>query len=172
MLRIRLKRTGRSNSPAYRLVLAEHSKAVKGKSKEDLGYFLPTRKEPVLEYNEERISYWIEKGAIPTDTVARLLTKAGVKGLEKYIDKYVHKKKRKAKEEEGDEGAPAAAPPVEKAEDDPAKETEETKESEDSKEKKLEDKPAEEVKPEPEEEKKEEAEATEEPAGDTEEKSE
>ncbi|MBI3336469.1 30S ribosomal protein S16 [Candidatus Peregrinibacteria bacterium] len=75
MLRIRLQRTGRENIPTFRLVVAEHSRPVKGKINEILGYFLPHRTPKVLEYKVERVVHWIKHGALPSNTVARLLKK-------------------------------------------------------------------------------------------------
>lgn len=104
MLRIRLQRTGRRNIPAFRIVLAEHSAPVKANHQEILGLFLPAREPAVLEFDANRISYWMGKGAKPTDTVARLLKKSGVKGMDPFIERYT---KRKKKTEGGKIEAPA-----------------------------------------------------------------
>lgn len=108
MLVLRLQRTGRKNVPTYRLVIAEKSAAVKGKSQEEVGYYLPQRTPHILEFKQERIEYWVKMGAQPSDTVARLLTRAGMKGLEKFIRPYAKKKKKG--EAEAAASAPAAAP--------------------------------------------------------------
>ncbi len=105
MLKIRLQRTGRENIPTYRLVVAEKRDPVKGRSLEVVGHYLPARNPVVFEHNDERIQYWIGKGAIPSTTVARLLKKAGLKNMEKFIETYT---KKKPKKEEA--AAPAAAP--------------------------------------------------------------
>ena len=146
MLRIRLQRTGNKNNPTFRLVVTEKSNAAKGKSLELLGHYLPTRTPVVFEFDKARIEHWISQGAAPTDTVARLLSKEGVKGLEKYIEKYTKQKKRKEVEEEP-APAPAAAPATEEsapAEEEKKEEApvEETREEE----KNEEEKPAEEEK--------------------------
>lgn len=99
MLKIRLQRTGRTNAPTYRLVVAEHSRPVQGKHLEVLGHYLPTRNPVVFEFDSEKILGWIKKGACPTDTVARLLNKSGVKGMEKFIVRYVKKRSKSATEE-------------------------------------------------------------------------
>ena len=109
MLVIRLQRTGKRNSPSYRLVVAEKSNPVKGKFIELLGHYLPTRDPSVFEYKEDRVANWISNGATPSNTAARLLNNAGMKGLEKYIDTYTKKKPKKEPEEKPEE-APAPAP--------------------------------------------------------------
>lgn len=101
MLVIRLQRTGRENLPTYRLVVAEKARPVKGKYLEIIGHYLPARDPAILEKKDDRIKHWIEKGAIPSDTVARLLKRAGTENMDKFIRPYV---KRKSKKEQ------AAAP--------------------------------------------------------------
>ncbi len=110
MLKIRLQRTGRENIPTYRLVVAEKRDPVKGKHLEVLGHFLPARDPAVFEHKDERIAFWIGKGAIPSETVARLLRKAGMKNMDKYITTYT--KKRSKKEPPAAPVAAAAPAPV------------------------------------------------------------
>lgn len=152
MLRIRLQRTGNKNNPTYRLVVADKARPVKKKSIEILGHYLPTRNPAEFEFKQDRVEHWISNGAAPTDTVARLLTNSGMKGLEKFMEKYTKKKKRNAPEEEE---APAAAPAETTeapAEDAPAAQeapAEEAKEEEKpAEEEKKEEEPVEEAAPE------------------------
>ncbi len=107
MLKIRLQRTGRENIPTYRVVVAQKSDPVKGKFLEVVGHYLPARKPAIFEHNDERILFWIGRGAIPSNTIARLLKGAGLKNMEKYIDTYT---KKRPKGEEPP--APAAAAPA------------------------------------------------------------
>ena len=100
MLKIRLQRTGRKNSPAYRIVVAEHTRPVQGKYLEILGHYLPTRKPAEFKVDAEQVAVWIKRGAQPTDTMARLLHANGVKGMESFVKQYTKKKKRNPSEEE------------------------------------------------------------------------
>lgn len=110
MLRIRLQRTGRRNLPTYRLVVAEHTAAVKGKFIEKFGYYRPAENPHVFEYDLDRIRHWIQFGAQPSNTVARLLKWKGVEGMEKFIIEMPSRKKK------GEEAAkPAVAAPVQEA---------------------------------------------------------
>ncbi len=113
MLIIRLQRTGRENLPTYRLVVAEKARPVKGGILELLGHYLPAANPPVLEIKKERIVHWISKGATASETAARLLTKQGIKGLDKYITRYT--KKRSKNEEPAQEVAAAPTPAPETA---------------------------------------------------------
>ena len=107
MLVIRLQRTGRKNLPTYRIVVAEKARPVKGKFLEIIGHYLPSQKEAVFKVDEEQVSTWEKKGAVPSDTLARLLKKNGVKNMEKFILRYPKRKSKNAPEEEP---AAAAAP--------------------------------------------------------------
>ncbi len=76
MLRIRLRRTGRTNRPHYRIVVAEHSAPLTGKFVDELGHFDPRTK--AMGLNQERLTKWLTVGAQPSNRVAKLLTTAGV----------------------------------------------------------------------------------------------
>lgn len=114
MLVIRLQRTGRENLPSYRVVVAEKARPVKGKFLEIVGHYLPTRDPKVFEHNDERIKQWIAKGAVPSNTIARLLKKSGVAGMEKFITTYT-KRPSKNPEVKAPEAKPAPAPVAEAA---------------------------------------------------------
>jgi len=105
MLTIRLQRTGRENTPTYRIVVTEHRNPAKGKFLEIVGHYLPARDPVMLEHNAERITHWVKQGAIPSDTVARILSKKGMKELEKFVQRYA---KQKSKKEQPKEAAPQA----------------------------------------------------------------
>ncbi len=112
MLVIRLQRTGRENLPTYRLVVAEKARPVKGKFLEILGHYLPAQDPSVLKIESEKIQTWIGKGAIPSNTVARLLRKNGMKNMDKFIQRYA---KRRNKNAPPEEVAPTPAPVVAEA---------------------------------------------------------
>ncbi len=114
MLVIRLQRTGRKNLASYRLVVAEKARAVKGRFLGILGHYLPQQNPKVFKIEQEKVADWISKGAIPSETVARLLKKEGMKGMEKFITRYTKQKSKNAEEEVA--AAPAAAAPAAPAE--------------------------------------------------------
>jgi small subunit ribosomal protein S16 len=78
--RIRLRRVGRKGQPSYRIVVAEHTTPRDGRFIATLGNYNPRPKDAVISVNAEKVKYWLEKGATPTDTVRSLLKKAGVYG--------------------------------------------------------------------------------------------
>jgi small subunit ribosomal protein S16 len=117
MLVIRLQRTGRENNPAYRVCLSERTLHAKKGQKEIFGHYLPALKKPEFVVDTERIVYWISMGAQPSETVARLLKKNGVAGMEKFMSRYTKRKSDKtiAAEAEALKAEAAAKVEAEKA---------------------------------------------------------
>ena len=133
MLVIRLLRAGKKNQPFFRVVVTEKSKAPKGGGFiEKLGYVNPLTKENSL--NEERIKYWIEKGAQCSDRVHNLLVDKGVFEKEKIA---VHSKKKGEGKEEVKEDKPSGE---EKKEETPKEEKKDDVEEEKKEEQRVEDK--------------------------------
>ncbi|MGH9903172.1 MAG: 30S ribosomal protein S16 [Pyrinomonadaceae bacterium] len=75
MLAIRLMRMGAKKSPSYRVVVKEKLSKRDGAYVENVGFYDPTRNPAEVRLNMERVRYWIEKGAQPTDTVRQLIKK-------------------------------------------------------------------------------------------------
>ena len=77
MLMIRFQRIGRTNDPAFRIVVLEKERAAKaGNIVEQLGTYNPRSK--ALTLNEEHVKEWIAKGAQPTGSMHNLLINKGV----------------------------------------------------------------------------------------------
>lgn len=79
-VKIRLKRIGSNKKPVYRIVVLDSTMSGKGRRCEDLGTYNPRAKEEnqVVNLNKESILGWIKKGAVPSDSVAGLMKKAGM----------------------------------------------------------------------------------------------
>ncbi|MCX6755396.1 MAG: 30S ribosomal protein S16 [Candidatus Nomurabacteria bacterium] len=72
MLKIRLQRIGRTNNPAFRAVLTDSKNATKsGKFLEILGNYNPKAGE--VNFKNDRIKYWLSKGAQASDTMHNFL---------------------------------------------------------------------------------------------------
>ncbi|HOJ92114.1 MAG TPA: 30S ribosomal protein S16 [Dictyoglomaceae bacterium] len=78
MVRLRLTRIGAKNKPAYRIVAIDSRQPRDGKHIEILGFYDPKTDPATVQLKEDRILYWLSKGAQPSDTVLRLLKKYGV----------------------------------------------------------------------------------------------
>lgn len=77
MLKIRLQRIGRKNDPSFRAVLTDSKNSTKsGKFLEIVGSYNP--KAGVTTFEEERIKYWMSKGAKLSDTMHNFLVGKGV----------------------------------------------------------------------------------------------
>jgi small subunit ribosomal protein S16 len=77
-VRLRLTRVGATKQPSYRVVVADSRSARDSRSIETLGHYNP-RKDPIeFEVDAEKAKAWMAKGALPSDTVARLFRNAGV----------------------------------------------------------------------------------------------
>jgi small subunit ribosomal protein S16 len=75
MLSIRLRRTGTTKRPFYRVVVADSQAWRDGRFVETLGHYDPRRNPAVVKIDTERAQYWISKGARPSETVRSLLKK-------------------------------------------------------------------------------------------------
>jgi small subunit ribosomal protein S16 len=71
-----MKRIGTTNTPVYRIVVADSRSPRDGKFIEELGTYQPLKKDNNVVLNIERAQYWISKGAQPSDTVSSFLKKA------------------------------------------------------------------------------------------------
>lgn len=75
---IRLRRTGTTRKPAYRVVVADSRAARDGKFIEVIGHYNPLTNPPTIKIEVERAQAWIEKGAQPSNTVKNLLARQRV----------------------------------------------------------------------------------------------
>ena len=75
MLKIRLRRTGGTNAPAYRIVVSDGRRTPTAKVVEELGHYDPTKNPPLLDLARETAKAWIAKGAAASETVRKLIAK-------------------------------------------------------------------------------------------------
>ena len=76
MLSIRLRRTGATKRPHYRVVVADSRATRDGRFVEVLGHYDPRKDPAVVKIDVERANYWLGKGARPSDTVKSLLKRS------------------------------------------------------------------------------------------------
>ncbi len=77
-VRIRLRRTGKRNAPAHRIVVADARSPRDGRFIENLGFYDPRRKMEKIDL--ERYDYWLGQGAQPSATVQAIAkrSRAGI----------------------------------------------------------------------------------------------
>ena len=107
MVKIRLKRFGRTNRPCYRIVAADVRAPRDGRAlDEGLGHYDPLEPDNAkkVTLNRERILQWLDRGAQPTDTVGTILKRNGI---------HFVRKSRSARRKKGQkpQQAPQPAPP-------------------------------------------------------------
>ena len=81
-VKIRLKRMGAKKAPFYRVVVADSRSPRDGRFIEVLGTYNPLTTPAEVKLDEEKAMKWLNNGAIPTDTVKNLFSKAGI--MEKF----------------------------------------------------------------------------------------
>ncbi len=78
-VKIRLTRMGSNKAPFYRVVVADSKSPRDGKNIEEIGYYNPVSVPKEIKIDEEKAVAWLNKGAQPTEVVAKLFVKAGIK---------------------------------------------------------------------------------------------
>ncbi|MCC7362838.1 MAG: 30S ribosomal protein S16 [Dehalococcoidia bacterium] len=78
MLKIRLRRTGKTKKPYYRVVVAQNEKKRDGAFLETLGSYDPHANPPSVQLDEAKTREWMAKGAQPSEAAEKVLRRAGV----------------------------------------------------------------------------------------------
>jgi small subunit ribosomal protein S16 len=73
VLTIRLARIGKKKRPFYRVVVTEKTRPRNGRFVEIVGTYDPLKKPAAVQLDNERVQYWLSKGAQPSDTVRSLI---------------------------------------------------------------------------------------------------
>ena len=74
---IRLRRIGRNptKKPFFRIAVFDERKARDSRIIEDLGWYDPAKNPAGMKVDQERLAYWLSKGAVPSDTVKSIAKK-------------------------------------------------------------------------------------------------
>ncbi|MDF0601765.1 30S ribosomal protein S16 [Psychromarinibacter sp. C21-152] len=121
-MKIRLARGGSNKRPHYSIVAADSRMPRDGRFIEKLGTYhplLPKDSEHRVKMDVERVQYWLDHGAQPTDRIARMLEAAGVREKATRNNPQKAKPGKKAQERadaRAAKAAEAAAPAEESAE--------------------------------------------------------
>ncbi|MBF0473995.1 MAG: 30S ribosomal protein S16 [Nitrospirae bacterium] len=78
MVKIRLNRIGAHKKPFYRIVVVDSKKRQNGPFVENIGYYNPLKEPSLISIDNDKAKKWLDCGAQPTETVKKLLLKAGV----------------------------------------------------------------------------------------------
>lgn len=77
-VRIRLSRFGRKKKPFYRIVVANSEAKRDGKFLEVVGTYDPLQNPAEVKIQQDRLQVWLDKGALPTETVQSLMRKQAI----------------------------------------------------------------------------------------------
>ena len=78
MIVLRLTRIGKKKQPSYRLVVQDKRKDPWGKALEILGFYNPRSKPKTVNFKEDRVKFWLARGAQASVTVNNLLVDAKI----------------------------------------------------------------------------------------------
>lgn len=70
---IRLRRTGSTRKPAYRVVVTDSRSPRDGRFIEVIGHYNPLTRPPTVKIDRARVEAWLAKGAQASNTVKRLM---------------------------------------------------------------------------------------------------
>jgi len=101
MLKIRLSRGGAKRRPFYRIVVSDSRSPRDGSFIEKIGTYDPLLaddKAARVQFDQDRLTYWLSKGAQPTDRIAAFLGKAGLRPVPQRSNPDKAKPKAKAQE--------------------------------------------------------------------------
>ena len=73
MVAIRLRRAGSKKRPFFRVVVTDSRAARDSSFVEILGHYNPRTRPALVDVQQERVDYWISKGAQPSDSVRTLI---------------------------------------------------------------------------------------------------
>ena len=77
-VKIRLSRHGAKKRPFYRVVVADSESPRDGRFLEIVGTYNPLADPAEVSFKGDRVKYWMDQGAIPTNTEKNLLKKEGL----------------------------------------------------------------------------------------------
>ncbi|MDO4554448.1 MAG: 30S ribosomal protein S16 [Lachnospiraceae bacterium] len=77
-VKIRLRRMGKKKAPFYRVVVADARSPRDGRFIDEIGTYDPNQDPSVIKIDADAAKKWLNDGAQPTETVAKLLKVAGI----------------------------------------------------------------------------------------------
>ena len=73
-VKIRLRRVGKKHKRSYWIVITDSRVKRDGKLLEKLGFYDPNFEPPKFKIDKKRLEYWLSVGALPTETVRKLIS--------------------------------------------------------------------------------------------------
>ena len=114
-VKIRLMRVGKKKQPTYRIVVADSRDPRDGRIIESIGQYAPRQEPSLVNLDGERALHWLNNGAQPTESAAKILEVAGVWDAYKQAHGKVAAAKPKPKTPKAKAQKPAPEPAAEAA---------------------------------------------------------
>lgn len=92
-VKLRLRRMGKKKQPVYKVVAADSRSPRDGRFLESVGLYNPLTNPHTIDLKEDRVMYWLNVGAQPTDTVKSLLRQKGITLKKELISKGLDEEK-------------------------------------------------------------------------------
>ena len=110
-VRVRLTRVGSKKNPIWRVVVADQRSPRDGRSIETLGHYNPQTQPSTIVIDRERLDYWLDKGAVPSGTVKKLVRAPNTEAAPAPAPAPVEEATAAVAEEQADAPADVAAAP-------------------------------------------------------------
>ena len=81
MVKIRLRRMGSRNHPFFRVVVSDARNTPTSAALDEIGYYDPRKQPAIVSIDRERLEQWVQKGALLSPTVAKLMKQAPAVGV-------------------------------------------------------------------------------------------
>ena len=113
MLKIRLRRVGKKKQPMYRIVVADSRSPRDGAFVENIGQYHPLANPSTIVLDAERARHWLERGAQPSDRVAKIFAIQGIAELPAKLKTRIALGEQRAKDAAAEKAKTKAEAPVE-----------------------------------------------------------
>jgi len=75
---IRMARHGAKKHPFYRIIVTDSRAPRNGRRLDQVGTYDPSQNPPRVQFQEEKLTQWLRRGARPSLTVAQLIKRSGI----------------------------------------------------------------------------------------------
>lgn len=75
---IRMARHGAKKHPFYRIIVTDSRAPRNGRRLDQVGIYDPSENPPRVQFQEEKLTQWLRRGARPSLTVAQLIKRSGI----------------------------------------------------------------------------------------------
>ena len=78
LVKIRFRRVGKKKQPYYRIVVTDSQSPRGGRFIETIGHYNPRTEPPTVQVKEDKLQEWLKVGALPSESLKRVLVSCGI----------------------------------------------------------------------------------------------